>query len=79
MGTKSEIVLIKQTLAAGRLTVPDKSTGYYRSIYACCPSEGHESPVHRIERSGISISRVIFQCPICSVQFDTRPENMFLR
>jgi hypothetical protein len=79
MSTKSEISLIKQALAAGRLTVPDKSTGYYRSIYACCPAEGHESPVHRIERSGNSISRVIFQCPICSGQFDMQPKNMFLR
>lgn len=79
MGTKSEISLIKQALSAGRLTVPDKTTGYHRSIYACCPSEGYESPVHRIERAGNSISRVIFRCPICSNQFDAAPKNMLLR
>ena len=79
MGTKSEINLIKQALSAGHLTVPDKTTGYHRSIYSCCPSEGHESPIYRIERSGNSISRVIFRCPICSGQFDAMPKNMFLR
>ena len=79
MGTKSEVNQIKQALSAGHLTVQDKTTGYNLSIYACCPDGGHESPVHRIERSGASISRVIFRCPICSGQFDTTPENMFLR
>ncbi len=79
MGQKKELGQIKQMLSAGRLTIPDLTTGYHRSLYACCPEDGNDSPVHRIDRSGEAITQVVFRCPICSGQFSTAPENMFLR
>lgn len=79
MGQASEVEQIKQMLSAGRLTIPDPVTGYHRAFYARCPKDCHDSSVYRIERSGEAITRVVFRCPICSEQFDTVPEKMFLR
>ncbi len=75
----SELEQIKQALSAGRLSIPDLATGYHRSFYACCPADGYESPVYRVDKSGEAITRVVFRCPICSEQFDAVPEKMLFR
>ena len=79
MPHSSDLEQIKQVLLVGRLTVLDSATGYQRSLYASCPTDDHDSPVYRTEKSGEAITRVVFRCPICSGQFDVTPEHMFLR
>jgi hypothetical protein len=80
MAKKNDLELIKQALSAGRLDVPDKTTGYHRSLYARCPRDKSASLVHRIDRSAEEgITRVVFRCPICGKQFDVTPEKMFLK
>ena len=79
MGNGNELDQIKQMLSTGHLTLPDPSTGYHRSLYSRCPKDGHDSSIHRTERSGEAIIRVIFRCSICGKQFDAAPESMFLR
>ncbi len=79
MTRTSDLKQIRQMLSAGHVTVPDSATGYHRALYARCPKDGHRSSVHRIDRSGVAITRVVFRCPVCSGQFDVPPENMLLR
>jgi hypothetical protein len=79
MAEKNVLELIRQALSAGHLTVPDKITGYHRFLYARCPKDRSASPVHRIDRSAMSITRVVFRCPVCGEHFDAAPEKMFLR
>jgi hypothetical protein len=79
MSPASDLEQIKQMLSAGQLTVPDPATGYHRALYARCPRDRHDSAVYRIDRSAESITKVVFRCPICSRQFETIPEKMFLR
>jgi hypothetical protein len=79
MAKKGELRRIKEMLSRGQLSIPDPATGFHHSLYACCSKRGHESPVHRIERSGTAITRVVFRCPICSEDFDAGVDSMFLR
>ena len=79
MTKKSELRRIKEMLSRGQLSIPDPATGFHHSLYAHCPKHGHDSSVHRIERSGIAITGVVFRCPICSEYFDAGVDSMFLR
>jgi hypothetical protein len=79
MQQQSELEQIKQALSQGRLTVPDSTTGYQRSLYARCPGDGKDSYICRIERFRESITRVVFCCTVCGKEFDAGPESMLLR
>jgi hypothetical protein len=79
MAKRSDLEIIKQMLSSGRLTIPEPDTGFHRTIYSKCPKDRHECSVHRIDRSGEAITRVVFRCPICTEQFIAGPEKMFLR
>ena len=68
---------IRQALERGTLLVTD-AQGYQQSFFARCPN-GHDAPVYRTEKSREAISRVIFRCPVCGVQFDASPEQMTLK
>jgi hypothetical protein len=71
---------VKSALHAGQLTVTDPETGYHRSMYAACPTEGHDAPVYRIVREhGNEIAEVVVRCPICGNQFAAKPEDIYLR
>jgi len=70
---------IKEMLSRGQLSIPDPTTGFHHSLCARCPKCGHDSSVHRIERSGMPIIRVVFRCPICGEDFDAGVDSMFLR
>lgn len=79
MSTQTELERIKGMLSRGQLAVRDPATGFHHYLYARCPKSGHESPVHRVDKSGVAIIRVVFRCPVCGMDFDTGAENMFLR
>jgi hypothetical protein len=76
---KSKSKQIKDMLSRGQLSIPDQVTGFHHSLYACCPKDGNDSLIYRTERSGVAITRVVFRCPICSVNFDASVDSMFLR
>lgn len=79
MAKKGDSKRIKEMLSRGQLSVSDQATGILRALYACCPKRGHESPVYRVDRAGTAITRVVFRCSICGVDFDASTDNMFLR
>ncbi len=79
MSTQTELQRIKDMLCRGQLSVRDPATGLYHYLYARCPKSGHESPVHRVDKSGVAIIRVVFRCPVCGWDFDAGAEDMFLR
>lgn len=78
MAKKGETERIKAALKAGRLFVTDE-TGYRRFIYARCPNDGNDSPVCRQEKSGETLTRLIFRCPICQTEFESPVKSLFLR
>lgn len=79
MAKKSALKRIEEMLSKGQLSIPDPETGFHHSIYASCPKCGDQSSVNRIERSGLSITRVIFRCSICCEDFDAEVDSMFLK
>lgn len=79
MSTQTELERIKDMLCRGQLSVRDPATGFYHYLYARCPKSGHESPVHRVDKSGVAITRVVFRCPVCGWDFAAGAEEMFLR
>lgn len=78
MAKKGELRRIREMLSRGQLSIPDPATGFHHSLYARCPEHGHHSLVHRIDRSGIAITRVVFRCPICNEDFDAGADRMLL-
>lgn len=79
MAKKGDTQRIEEMLRRGQLSITDLTTGFRHSIYAHCRKCGLDSPVHRIERSGVAITRAVFRCPACAEDFDTDVSNMFLR
>jgi len=76
---ENELQRIQEMLSRGQLSISDPATGFHHALYAHCPKHGHDSLVHRTERSGIAITRVVFRCPICSEDFDASMKSMLLR
>jgi hypothetical protein len=78
---EKEVEQIRDMLSQSHLFITDPATGYHRSPYARCPNDGNDSSVTHVDRRGWSksIIRVVFQCPVCSRQFDAGSEDMFLR
>lgn len=79
MSAQTDLQRIKDMLSRGQLAVRDPETGLHHYLYARCPKAGHESPVHRVDKSGMAIIRAVFRCPICGRDFEAGAEDMFLR
>jgi hypothetical protein len=78
-GAASDGDMVLQALAAGRITVPDPTTGYQRSIYAKCPNDGEEVTIRRIVRgSGGAITEVAMRCTRCGHEFTPAPTSLYL-
>jgi hypothetical protein len=70
---------IEQALAGGHLTVLDTATGYHRSMYADCPTDGERSSVRRIVRGPMhAITDVIMHCPRCGNEFTPMVDEIYL-
>jgi len=73
---------IKMMLASGEVTYLDPESGYRYTLYANCPNDGNTASVARIakeNRTGSSVTNIIFKCPICSNLFEGKEDQMSLR
>ena len=71
---------IAQALAAGQLTVTDPATGYHRTIYAACPTDGQPAAVRQVVKEhGGAITQVTMRCAHCGAEFVAAPEALYLR
>lgn len=70
---------IREALSKGQVSVPDPTTGFHRAIYGRCTNCGLESEAYKWDKLGDGISRVIFDCPSCSTNFEAPPDQMVLR
>ena len=78
--TSADTQSVKQALTAGQITVPDLSTGYHRSMYARCPSDGQAAGIRRLVREhGHEITSVTMYCSRCGNEFVAPVESIFLR
>ena len=68
----------KRMFDKGQTTLVDPSTGYKYSMTACCPKDGSFSSIVEIEKSGESLSRVVFKCSQCSTLFEAEQEEIYL-
>jgi hypothetical protein len=75
-----EVAAVRAALDAGRLTVPDSTSGFQHSIYATCPHDGTHVPARRIVREGHgAITQVTAKCPQCGAEITATPEELHLR
>ena len=71
---------VKRALAAGQLTSADAATGYQRSLYADCPTDGQPAAVWRVVREhGGAITEVTMRCARCGTEFVAPVESLYLR
>jgi len=69
---------VKRMFAQGQAELVDAQTGYKYSMVARCPNDGNFSPVARIEKAGQALSRVTFQCNLCSAQFEASQDEIYI-
>ena len=67
---------VKKMFAGGQPFIVDVLTGYKFSMVAFCPRDGSYASVAQIEKSGQSLSRVVFQCSSCSCQFEVNQDEI---
>ena len=77
-GTR-DAAAVREALAAGRLTVPDPTTGFHHPLYATCPKDGGRAPVRRVVRGARgAITQVTARCPRCGAEVTAAPEDLQL-
>jgi hypothetical protein len=78
MEPTKDIDKVKRMFSQGQIILADPSTGYKYSMAACCPKDGSFSSIAQLEKSGESISRLIFKCPNCSHLFEAKQEEIYI-
>jgi len=69
---------VKRMFAQGQPALVDTQSGYKYSMVARCPKDGHYASVARVERAGLSLSKVIFQCTLCFTQFEVSQDDIYV-
>ena len=69
---------VKKMFAQGQSFVVDEQSGYKYSMVAFCPKDGSFASVAQKEKSGQSLSRVVFQCSSCSNEFEVSQDEIFI-
>ena len=69
---------VKSMFNQGQTSLMDTSTGYKYTMTACCPKDGSFASIAEIEKSGESLSRVVFKCSQCSTLFEAKQEEIYL-
>jgi hypothetical protein len=70
---------VKKMFEQGQSNLINTQTKYKYSMVAKCPNDGNFSSVVRIERSGESLSRVIFRCTACFTDFEVKQNEIYIR
>jgi hypothetical protein len=70
---------VKMMFLQGQATLVDPESKYKYSMVARCPKDGSYASVARIERSGQSLSKFIFQCTSCFSQFEVSQDEIYVR
>ena len=70
---------VKRMFVQGQPDLVDVQTGHKYSMVARCPKDGNFASVARIERTGQSLSRVIFQCTSCFTEFEVIQDDIHVR
>lgn len=70
---------VKSMFLYGHSDLVDAQTGYKYSMVAHCPKDGNYSSMIRIERSGQSLSKVIFRCASCFTEFEADQNDIYIR
>ena len=69
---------VKRMFSQGQTSIVDTSTGYKYSMTAYCPKDGSFASIAEIEKSGESLSRVVFKCSQCSTLFEAKQGDIYL-
>ena len=74
-----DIEKVKRMFEQGQSTFIDNRTKCKYSMVAKCPNDSVWSSVVRIEKAGQSLSRVVFHCTTCFIDFEVNQEDIFIR
>ena len=69
---------VKRMFLQGQTTFVDPESKYKYSMIARCLKDGDYASVARIERSGGTLSRVIFECTSCFSQFEVSQDEIYV-
>lgn len=74
-----DIEKVKRMFIQGQPDLVDVQTGHKYSMVAHCPKDGNFGSVARIERAGLSLSKVTFQCTSCFTEFEVSQDDIYIR
>jgi hypothetical protein len=72
------IARVRKMFDQGQPFLIDTQSGYKYSMTARCPKDGSYASVAQIEKSGQSLSRVVFQCSSCSGEFEVSQDEIHI-
>ena len=70
---------VKRMFLYGHTDSVDTQTGYKYSTVARCPKDDNYSSMIRVERSGQSLSKVVFRCASCFTEFEADLNEIYIR
>jgi hypothetical protein len=78
MNAVKDMEKVKRIFASGHISMVDPETKYRYSLMAYCPKDNGAAYVERYERSGPSLSRVVFSCSQCFHTFEAAADNLWV-
>lgn len=70
---------VNKMFAQGQPFLIDPETGYKYEMVAKCPKDGSHASVAQIEKAGESLTRVVFECSLCSNLFEVEQDEICVR
>jgi hypothetical protein len=78
MNAVKDSAKVKKIFASGHTSMVDPETKYRYSLMAYCPRDNGDAYVARYERSGPSLTRVVFSCSQCFHNFDAAADDIWV-
>jgi hypothetical protein len=69
---------VARMFAQGQIDLKDNQSGYKYTMTASCPKDGNFAFVSRVEKVANSLSKVIFQCTSCSIEFEVNQNDIYV-
>ena len=70
------IARVKKMFDQGQPFLIDPQSGYKFSMTARCPIDGGYGSLEQVERSGQTLSKVVFKCVLCSMIFEAKQSEI---
>lgn len=72
------IAKVRKMFDQGQPFLIDPQSGYKYSMTARCPRDGSYGSLEQIEKSGQTLSKIVFKCVLCSMIFEAKQNEIYV-